>query len=95
MNTVFQVKNIFGQDIIVSSSIGFAATVEPGGAFDINFPSDVHSRIEIDVGPVLADEPQEVAAKRARISAPTPPPPMVTIERVNAPAVKVAKPPSA
>jgi hypothetical protein len=62
MNTVFQVKNNFDHDIFVTSSIGIKATIEPGVAFDINFPSDVHKIITIEITPA---EPKETAVPSA------------------------------
>jgi len=68
MNTVFQVKNTFDHDIIVTSSIGLNATIKPDEALEINFPSDVHQRIEVEIGEVPLEGPEAVAVKRARVA---------------------------
>ena len=60
MNTVFQVKNSFDHDIVVTSSIGLNATIEPGKALDINFPSDVHQVIEVEISPVQVVTPMAI-----------------------------------
>ncbi len=73
MNTVFQVKNSFDRDILVTSSIGIKATIEPGVAFDINFPSDVHKVIAIEVAPAQVAEPKEPALPVIKPSAPVAP----------------------
>ncbi len=71
MNTVFQVKNSFDHDIRVTSSIGLNATIEPGKALDINFPSDVHQVIEVDISPVQVVTPRSLA-KRITVEASPP-----------------------
>ncbi len=67
MNTVFQVRNFFDHAIVLTSSIGLNTTIAPGEALDINFPSDVHRTISVDIAPP-ADMAvvQERAPKKAK-----------------------------
>ncbi len=67
MNTVFQVRNFFDHDIVLTSSIGLNTTIAAGEALDINFPSDVHRTISVDIAPPagLAVQ-QESAPKKAK-----------------------------
>lgn len=52
MNTVFQVKNGFDHEVMLTSSIGLNIAIKPGEALDINFPSDAVRTVQVEIGPV-------------------------------------------
>ncbi len=69
MNTVFQVRNFFDHDIVLTSSIGLNSTIAPGELLDINFPSDVYRTISVDIAPpagMTLQQLQERAPKKAK-----------------------------